>query len=286
MKKLLIILPLLFLALQSCQDVIDIDLIEGEKRIIINGRITDSLPVEVNIYVTADYLSTQPNPTVKDAEVELYEDGILVATLVEVDSVSGLYTAAFVGSEGKTYQIKVHIPEGHPYFPNTNWESHPEEMYRVAPIDSSYSKFYKQAPFVEEGYYAFCMFTDPAGKGDNYRFRLWKNDTLFDSQYDLTVFQDEFFDGKSFNNKELPALQLGGASKIGDTYKLEMSSISYEGFKFIELLSQQTVQVGSTFDPPPAPIFGNIVNSDDPNILGLGYFFASKLSFVEVTIQE
>ncbi len=57
------------MALTSCEDVIDLDLPEGEKRIIINGRVTDSQPVRVDIHVTADYLSDVPNPTISNAQV-------------------------------------------------------------------------------------------------------------------------------------------------------------------------------------------------------------------------
>ena len=47
-------------------------------------------------------------------------------------------------------------------------------------------------PFFEEGYYAYVMFTEPAGLGDNYRQRIWRNDTLWDTQFDLNFFNDEF----------------------------------------------------------------------------------------------
>lgn len=274
------------MALQSCQDVIDIQLEEGEKRIIINGRVTDSLPVEVSIYTTANYLSQVENPRISMAIVRLYENGILVANLAENDTMPGFYQDPFVGSEGNSYTIEVLIPEGHQNFPGTRWISNPELMRRIAPSDSGYSKFVPAAPFVDEGYYAFVFFTEPSGTGDNYRQRLWKNDTLYDTQFDLVFFNDDFIDGRSFDDIDLPAVQISGASKVGDVYKTELSSITPEGFRFLELLQQQTVQVGSTFDPPPAPIFGNIVNADDPNRLGLGYFFASKLTYRTVEIIE
>jgi len=286
MKKFLILLPIAFLSLQSCQDVINIELDEGEKRIIINGRITDTLPVEVSIYTTADYLSTDPNPRVGGAVVNLYENDILVATLRENDTTSGIYEDAFIGTEGNTYHVEVLIPEGHQYFPGTRWLSNAETMNRITPADSNYSKFQPSQPFIEEGYYAYVMFTEPTGKGDNYRQRLWKNDTLNDTQFDLNFFNDDFIDGRSFDDIDLPAVQISGASKVGDIYKVELSSITSEGYRFLELLQQQTVQVGSTFDPPPAPIFGNIVNADDPSRLGLGYFFASKLTYTTIEIIE
>jgi hypothetical protein len=281
---LLFILPVLFLA--SCQDVIDIDIPEGETRVIINGRVTDTLPVYVEVKATVNYLSTAPNPGMSNCIVKLFEDGVEVATLAENDTLPGYYEHPFTGTENSVYSIEVTFPEGHPVFPGERWISQNEKLSRVPNADSTYSRFQPRQPFIAEGYYAYVMFTEPAGRGDFYRQRLWKNDSLFASQFDLTFFNDEFIDGRSFNDIDLPAVQISGASDTGDVYVAELSSISAEGYRFLELLQQQTVQVGSTFDPPPAPIFGNIVNADDPNQLGLGYFFASKLTFAKVEIVE
>lgn len=288
MKKILTLLvfSLGLVSLQSCQDVIAIDFPDGQNRVIINGRVTDTLPVYVQVLSTISYLSTEANPGMSDCIVKLFENGQEVATLIENDTVAGMYEHPFTGSEGNEYFIEVSFPDGHPYFPNTRWRSGVERMNRVSGADSTYSKFLPRAPFVEEGYYAFIMFTEPAGLGDSYRQRLWKNDTLFDTQFDLTFFNDEFIDGYSFNDNPIPAVQISRASKVGDVYKAELSSITPEAYKFLSLLQQQTVQVGSTFDPPPAPIFGNIVNADDATQLGLGYFFASKLTYTMVEIVE
>ncbi len=287
MKSIHIYLILvLTLMLSACQDVIDIDIPEGEKRVIINGRVTDSLPVYVEVKATVNYLSTEPNPGMSDCTVKLFEDGTEVAVLQENDTLPGYYEHPFTGKENSVYYVEVTFPEGHPVFPGTRWISGNETMSRVPPADSTYSKFQPRQPFIEEGYYAYVMFTEPAGQGDFYRQRLWKNDSLFATQFDLTFFNDEFIDGRSFNDIDLPAIQISGAADTGDVYVAELSSISREGYRFLELLQQQTVQVGSTFDPPPAPIFGNIVNADNPNQLGLGFFFASKLTYARVEIVE
>jgi hypothetical protein len=287
MKKLnLPLVILMAIAAVSCQDVIDIDIDEGETRVVINGRITDTLPIYVEVLATVNYLSTNPNPGMSDCIVKLYENGIDVATLAENDTLPGYYEHPFTGTENNAYYIEVTFPDGHPYFPGERWISSEEELRRVPPADSTYSEFQPRQPFIEEGYYAYVMFTEPAGLGDSYRQRLWKNDSLFDTQFDLVFFNDEFIDGRSFDDVDLPAVQVSDASDTGDVYLVELSSISPEGYKFLEILQQQTVQVGSTFDPPPAPIFGNIVNADDPNRLGLGYFFASKLTFATIEIVE
>lgn len=286
MKKIFAIIPFIFLALQSCQDVIDLDIPDGETRVIINGRVSDTLPVQVEIYATTSFLSQEPNPPMSNAIVELFENDEKIATLAEFPSSPGVYGHPFTGSEGHLYHIVVTFPEGHPYFGGTTWRSAQERMNRVPPADSSYSRFFTRQPFIEEGYYAFIMFTEPAGLGDNYRVRLWRNDTLLATQFDLAFFDDEFIDGFAFNDNPIPAIQIGDVSKPGDVYKVELSSISAPALRFLTILQQQTVQVGSPFDPPPAPIFGNIYNANNPSQLGLGYFFASRLTYEIVEIEE
>jgi hypothetical protein len=276
----------LFIALVGCQDVIDIDIPEGEKRVIINGRVTDTLPVHVQVMATVNYLSSASNPGMSNCIVTLFEDGTEIAQLLENDTLPGYYEHPFRGTEGKYYHVEVTFPEGHPYFANSTWVSSPELMSRVPEADSTYAKYQPRQPFIEEGFYAYVMFTEPTGLGDYYRQRLWKNDSLYASPFDLTFFNDEFIDGRSFNDIDLPAVTIAGPADTGDVFIAELSSISREGYRFLELLQQQTVQVGSTFDPPPAPIFGNIVNKDNPNQLGLGYFYASKLTFAVVEIAK
>ncbi len=286
MKKIYYIIPLMLVLFTNCQDVIDLNVAEGEKRIIINGRITDTLAAEVSIYVTADYLSTSPNPRISNAVVKVYENNVLMGQLSESGTEPGYYRGPYFGTEGNNYHIEVFIPEGSTYFSNTTWVSGAETMNRIYPIDSTYSVFKPKAPFQDEGYYAYTMFTEPIGKGDNYRERIWRDDSLYATQYDLTVYDDEFIDGRSFNNKDLSAAQVGGEGELGEVYKVEYSSISYEGRKFLSLLIEQTTQVGSPFDPAPAPIYGNISNANDPNQLGLGYFFASKLTYATIELKD
>lgn len=274
----------------SCQDVIELDIPEDEKRVIINGRVTDSLPVYVEVFATVNYLSSNPNPGMSDCAVILYEDDVAVATLDENDTIAGRYESPFTGTEGKKYHVEVSFPEGHPYFSNSIWRTSQELLSRVPKVDSTYSKFEPDQPFIEEGYYAYVMFTEPAGLGDCYRVRVWKNDSLFNTQFDLTFFDDEFIDGRAFNDDlasgNLPAALVGDVSDTGDVIVAELSSISRQGYEFLEILQQQTVQVGSTFDPPPAPVYGNVFNKSNPNQLGLGYFFASKLSYATIEIKE
>lgn len=48
-------------------------------------------------------------------------------------------------------------------------------------------------------------------------------------------------------------------------------------YRFWNELKKQQSNTGSIFDAAPAPILGNMVNKDDPDVLVLGYFGASTI---------
>ncbi len=282
-------LATLLLGMTSCQDVVELDLPDDDPIIIINGRLSDTKGIFIDVLASAPYFSNDSVPTISNAMVSLYQDNVFLTTIPEKPGVPGRYSAPLNGMEGSTYYIRVDIPNSDPYFPGTSWESAPETMNRVFPIDSMYSKYLPaNPPFQEEGYYIFMHFTETPGKGDNYRLKLWRNDSLQGRPQDLTVFDDEFIDGLSFNDSsQFGAFQLTGSPSVdGWEHKAEISSINLGYLDYITLLRQQTLQVGSTFDPPPAPIVGNIYETGNPKNFGLGYFAVSMLSSDSTVVEK
>jgi hypothetical protein len=262
----------------GCQDVIELDLPDSTPLILINGRVTDIDSVHVRVQSTAPYFSQTENPSISDALVDLYEDGNWVARLDETPT-PGLYMANFQGKIGHEYHIEVTLVSDFGEIKAGTWQSAPERMNRIFEIDSIYIDSLPALPPVRvAGRYPFFMFTEPAGQGDNYRLRRWINDTLLNRPQDLQIFNDDFGDGRSFDNQDVDAIQfLNDTVFSGSVYKIEVASISRRHFNFLNLIFQQTVQVGSTFDPPPAPVIGNIVSINRPGELALGYFVASAV---------
>jgi hypothetical protein len=267
----------------SCEDVIDLDLPEAEPLIVINGRITNQDSVGVSITTTAPYFSQTSTPRVGDAIITLIEDGVEIGQLIP-DSL-GFYRMDYQGIHGRSYKIRVEIPSGHPLLKEGIWESIPEIIKPVAGIDSIYSEYLENEPPFKDGWYPFFMFTDLANQEDFYRLREWRNDTIMDGPSQITTFQDQFWNGRSFDNQDLPAVRFTGSPKPkGTTYRIEQSSISRRFFEYLNLLVTQTAQVGSTFDPPPAPLLGNIKCISDPNRTSLGFFNASSISVDQVSL--
>lgn len=284
MKKF-ILFSLIGLTFISCEEVIDLDLPETPSQIIINGRVTDTVPVQVQVLATADY-NNGVVPGVSNAKVLLFENGVRVDSLVESDTLPGFYIGTFTGVEGRNYHIDVEVFPGNILLAEGNWVSKRELLKRCPPIDSFYSEFRPEDILQEEGYYVAAHFREPQGRGDFYRIRAWRNDSLQNRPQDLTFFEDEFSDGLNFGTPPIPALTIDGPRPVGTTYRLELSSITEGQFDYLALLQQQTVQVGSIFDPPPASIIGNIHVKGDASDVALGYFSASKLQFAETVIVE
>lgn len=272
------------ISLFSCQDVINLDLPEGEKLIVINGIVSDTIPVWAEVLQTANYNENGPLPVIEDASVWLFENNVKVSQL-KLDS--NVYRSNFVGTVGNTYFLQVEVPSSHPELGGTIWQSNEELLKATPPIDSIYQKWLPEDIFQDEGIYVFYHFTDPVGTGDRYRIKLTENDTVRDGAGDITVFEDGFFDGRSFNEEDLPAIQVNGSpAKDGFTFVVEHSGISLAYMNYLNLLNEQVAQVGGLFDPPPAVLQGNIYGITNPEKLGLGFFAATGLNYAEYTVVE
>lgn len=277
-------------SLASCTDIIELDIPEGESLIIINGRVTDSIPAYAQVLESAPIFSEELNPAINNATVLLFEDDINVATLTQ--DTAGLYRADFIGSVGKTYRLEVTVPADHPNLGNTTWASRDELLKPVAKLDSIYQETLPDnPPFQDAGEYLFYDFTETAGFGDRIRIRYWKNDTLLGGGGAIVALDDEFIDGRTFTNNDnvfgaLPALQVNGSpGKDNEKWKVEHSSITKDYQMYLILINQQTAQTGGLFDPPPALLEGNIYGVTNPSKTALGYFAASSITTLESTIK-
>ncbi len=268
----------------GCTDVISVDLPDSEPLVVIDGRITDLDPVRVKLTATANYFSQTQTPRIQGARVSLWADGVEIAVLSE-DS-AGYYSASAMAQDGPNYSIRVETDENDPILGAGVWESLSERLPRSLGIDSFYVGFLSDDPPFTDGWYTYFEFRDPPGIGDKYRLRRTRNDTILDTPFDLSVFQDEFWDGRAFNGSDLPAIRLDGPLDSGTTFELEMAGISQRFFSYIALLAEQTAQVGGTFDPPPAPLSGNIRDRKTEGKLALGYFSVQRVSRASAIVPD
>ena len=256
----------------SCQDVIEIDTDESTKSLTVYGQINDTTGARVSLSLTTSYFEQGTNPPINDAEVYLFEHGVVVGELSRT-ATDGEYFLNYPGILNKSYHIEILLPAS--YGLPQNWATSNEVLSRVFQPDSFSWRFLDRTtvPAVfEEGYYSILYFKEPDGVGDNYRIRRWLNDSLFTQEF--FIFEDQNFDGADFGGV-FPGFGIYGPMEEGDTMSIEISSISREYFEFLTLVNEQVFQVGGPFDPPPSPIVGNVYNVDQPSEYGYGFFSAS-----------
>jgi len=256
----------------SCQEEIDLELPDGETRIIINGAVSNLEPAYALIKWTQPYLSGVENQPVMGAEAYVYEDGVVADTLVDMGD--GLYQGDLLGQQGKAYHIAVTVSNADEGHPNGTWLSHDETMGRCLPIDTMYSLELPDAPFQPAGHYVYAHWREAPGEGDIYRIRQWYDDSLANMPYNIQVFDDGFIDGIGFGT-DIDPFEVARAQEGGVKIEFELSSISLGLQAYLQLIQDQTLRAGSLFSPPPAPIVGNIFHEDDENDWALGYFYST-----------
>ncbi|MFT4665472.1 MAG: hypothetical protein ACI8YQ_004032 [Polaribacter sp.] len=272
-KSLLLLLTLFFLT--SCQDVIDLEVEDGEVQLVVDGWLTNQNGEKQAILsTTANYFNSSIGPFVENAFVVLNNEQGPIDTFYEKSN--GLYVTDFVGEVGETYHIYIRTSSGEEY------KSNPELLRSVPLITAINSEFKEETTFDDEGYYMSIDTDEPLGVGDHYRWKQYVNDTYLNEPFDLLYASDEFGDGNPILNFEVT---INEPLELGDQYRIQQLSITEEAFEFITQLQTQTAFVGSLFDSPPAALSGNIVNLDSSGKKALGYFGASAVSEKEMVIE-
>lgn len=270
--KYSIIIFLLIILTTSCQEVVDLDLPEGKTRLVVDGGISN-LPGKSHIKLTytAPYFDDNEAPVVSDAMLILSDNFGMRDTLTESPANSGIYSSEQTGQLGHVYTLDIYLADGKHY------RSAPELLYESPPLDSIY--FDENLAFSEEdkGYNIFLDTKDPPEVENFYRWKHFVNGIPQNEPLDLVLGFDEFIDGNA-----LIGIQINlNPVQLGDTVRAEQWAISQSYYDYLFTLQQQTAFIGGLFDPPPAPIKGNVYNVDDPEDYALGYFHVSGLSWIE-----
>jgi hypothetical protein len=244
-------------SLVSCEKVIDIDIREADRKIVIEGIATNEGDCEVKITRSVHFSDPSIFPPVTGAHVLIRGNGG-VLPLLEISP--GIYRPVnFNGIPGNLYELEVYL--GSQLFKASS------RMFPPVPIDTMYVA---PGPF---GSYLFphVQYTDPAGIDNAYRFVQYKN-RLKDPAI--------FWDDDEFTNGQTNLLRLdNGVSRnddpralhSGDTVMVELLSLDDPIYRF-----WSTVQfggaAGSAFTASPANPITNIQGG------ALGYFSAHSVT--------
>lgn len=261
------------MGLFSCEDVIDLDIENNARYIVVDGEISDTDGDKtVQLFYNNSYFDSNAPEYITDVEILLFENNTPVDTFAEIQP--GRYTTTYTGVEGNAYHISFSVG-------GKNYESVPETINRVSDIDSIYARFEDDSPFLDPGYYVYFDTFEPSGRGDFYRWRTYYNNEYLDDPFNIFVSDDQLVDGNPIDEFQINFEPYS----LGDTVRIEQMSITKSNYEYWSLISTQTAQVGSLFDAPPAPVIGNMICTSHPNELILGYYSASAIREAEIIIQ-
>lgn len=270
MKKTisLLLLSALFF---SCREVVELDLPQQQAKLVIEATLTNTAgPHLVQLSQTADYFSEGPLPSVEDAQVIISDDTGHKDTLKQ--SEPGLYLSHNLqGEVGRSYTLHI------------NWNGNQYEssgrLLEEAVIDSLNYRFLPGNPFFEEGYYIFFFGRVPPDRTNYFRFKVYRNDSLYNSRSDLLVQDDQFLPDTLEN------IRFNYPFEPTDTVKLEMYTLNQEMYQYYLELITLLYNDGGLFSPPPQNPVGNIRNLTDPDNPPLGYFQVASLTSGRVIID-
>lgn len=251
----------------SCQEVIDIELKNSDRRYVIEGSLTLGTDQStVRVTRTTSYFSSQPPQPVTNATVEITMPDGEIETMTHLGG--GFYKAIDLNIvESSEYKLKVEVED----------ETFVATTYMNAPvIIDTLDAEYQEGFFGEPGSYnVFITFQDAPGP-NHYKVRTFLNGELMNQSDDIQIFDDRFSDGTIIR---IPVFN--STFDIGDTVEVDLQSIDRKIYKFYETFTAIAGSgAGSPFSAAPA--------NPETNITGgaLGYFGAFTSNRKTIIIQE
>jgi hypothetical protein len=268
-----LVIPLLALLLAStgCEKVVNLDLKTSASQLVIEGNLVDdNRPCQVSLSTSANY--TEPNTfaPVTGATVTLADNAGSTETLRE--AAPGQYTGATIkGVSGRTYTLRV----------ETGGTSYVALSTLPAPV-VPFEKLSTQLSVIgTDNIQAVVDYTDPAGLGNSYLFRQYRNGRL-----NNTIFlqNDQFTDGKhitqtlrTFSNSSTDPNNLNKLVP-GDSLQVEMQNIDPNVYEYFRTFNQ-IIATGAAPSTTPANPKSNFSGG------ALGYFSAHSRRVLRIKVQ-
>ena len=267
-SKAFTLFSLLFVLLfLSCDKVVELDLENGDPKIVIDAEIiwekgTSGNQQSIKITRMAPYYSPT-TPKVSGAQVRVENSKGDVFTFNE--SEPGLYVCTnFVPAIDMEYKLFVNV--------DGQTLTATEKLIAVPPVEKIDQEFMADVTG-EDLIVVTFYYKDPANQA-NYYLTDYKSDILPYPEYTST--SDEFVNGNEINEKFTDT-----DLKPGKVLDITHRGVSKNFYNYMNLILEVTNS--NPFAATPGNIRGNIVNTTNANNFALGYFRvceANKLTYV------
>ncbi|MDG1661515.1 MAG: DUF4249 domain-containing protein [Winogradskyella sp.] len=271
MKKIAIILFLAFTT-YSCEDVIEVDLNEGQQRLVIDASInwfknTSGNEQSIKLSLTAPFFNEDIEPA-NNAIVSISDTDGNTFNFLE-DGSSGIYrNSNFIPVINGTYVLSV-LYENEQYTAT-------ETLKSVVPID--YIEQKDDGGFLGEDIELKAFYTDPANIDNYYFFEFLSPIPQIPT---LEVYEDRFTDGN-----QIFGFYTEENLEPGMDVTIRNYGISQRFYNFMfTLLQQGSEEGGGPFETQPATVRGNCINQTNQDNFPFGYFRLSEVDEVIYTIQ-
>ena len=271
----------LLLFILGCEDPIQIDLPTNANLLVVQGWVTNELKNHEVVLTRTQGFNDQSGPSfVNNASVTVFDNQ--GEPFIFQQGRDGVYrsTRAFAGEIDALYKVEIILADG------DTIDSPPVLMPRLVAIDSVAFNSEEEVSNENSNQVEIINFPvtfaqDPPDIRNYYRWKISRNDTLFDAPNDLELLDDSAINGNYFPN-EFRSFRF----ESGDTLHVEMQSITEEAFDFLRLLKNQTTLLGTASGTLPATISGNLRNQTNEDQIVLGFFGCVATSSAELVLLE
>ena len=252
-------------AFQACEDVIDVDLPETDKRLVVDGlvRIADKKEIDrvsIKLTTTTAFFNADV-PIIADAKVELLTSSKTYTMAFDSEFYSVNVAREVLNNEDVTLHI------------NYNGEDYTgtSKLISTVPIDTLIQG--TNTLFSGDETEIIIAYTDPSPSTDYY---------LFDLDYGFYfASEDTFYQGSPFSFS-----YFYDGLNMGDEINIGILGVDKTFYDYMNIIIAQTGQdSGGPFDAPPAVLKGNIRNITDPSHYALGYFAIARTYSKKIVIK-
>ncbi|RIV68781.1 DUF4249 family protein [Flagellimonas aequoris] len=275
-----IILAIIIIAFASCEDIVDVEVQEGPKRLVVEASLDWEKGTEGNIQTirlreSTPFFSTDTDTGVIGASVVVTNDSS-GDSYIFADQGNGEYlTTNFEPVLEQTYSLRIEY--------NGEVYTATETMTPVTDITRVFQD--REDGFDDEVLEVHVVFTDPEEEGNNYLLKFQREGDLLP---DLEEGEDEFVNGNEIDwwyEIEKDEDTHTEPFKPGDVVNIEMYGISRAYYDYIKILISQLGGVG-LFESTPVAVKGNCINTTNPDNYAFGYFRLTQVVKTSYTFVE
>ncbi len=285
-RMVLLLMGLASATLSGCESVIDASVPPGPTQLAVEAWLTDQ-PGEQHIKLTqtTGYFTNTGAKPATGANVVVTDNAGRAFVFTDPDS-DGIYrwkpasssdTTGRLGIIGRTYTLSIR-------YQNSGYVS-VAQMPRIPTVDGLHFTIERTSGLGggdETGYQSEFSATDLPGETDYYYLRYYRNGVLQNRPQDINLSRDGAFlesdntDGLPFTKEVRQSLNPDKLFVLGDTMRVEMRSLTPEGYLFWQSLLAQTQNAG-LFATPPANVPSNIRNVSGSEPVAVGFFLVSPV---------